>query len=107
MADIPGSVTDTIQSFLRHVEEDIRVDKVFLFGSYARGNFREGSDIDLAIVSPDFKEEDCIDNMTRLLRKAMRVRADIQTIPFSPEEYNNPKGLMEEIRSTGIELRVA
>jgi len=83
------------------------VDKVFLFGSYARGNFREGSDIDLAIVSPDFKEEDCIDNMTRLLRKAMRVRADIQTIPFSPEEYNNPKGLMEEIRSTGIELRVA
>ena len=107
MADIPGSVADTIQSFIGHVKEDIRVDKVILFGSYAKGNFREGSDIDLAIVSPDFKEEDCIDNMARLLRKAMRVRADIQTIPFTPEEYNNPKGLMEEIRNTGIELKVA
>ena len=45
--------------------------------------------------------------MTLLLCKANILKADIQTIPFSIEEYNNPKGIMEEIIDTGIELKVA
>jgi len=80
---------------------------VILFGSYAKGTQRTDSDIDLAITSPDFKEEDCIENMTLLLCKANLIKADIQTIPFSIEEYNEPKGIMEEILNTGIKLKVA
>ena len=76
------------------------------FGSYAKGTQKKDSDIDLAIISTDFKEEECIKNMT-LLCKANVLKADIQTIPFSIEEYNEPKGIMEEILNTGIELKVA
>ena len=35
-------------SFLK--ENRFNISKVYLFGSYARGNFREDSDIDLAII---------------------------------------------------------
>ena len=108
MVKIPSNIMNTIIEFIDLLkEENIIVEKVILFGSYAKGTYREDSDIDLAIVSPNFKEEDCIENMTLLLCKANILKADIQTIPFSVEEYNEPKGIMEEILNTGIELKVA
>ena len=88
-------------------EENIKIDKVILFGSYAKGTNREDSDIDLAIVSSDFSEETCIATMELLLSKANALEADIQTIPFTIEEYNNLKGIIEEVLKTGIELKVA
>ena len=108
MVKIPSNIMNTIIEFIDLLKkENIVVEKVILFGSYAKGTYREDSDIDLAIVSPNFKEEDCIENMTLLLCKANILKADIQTIPFSVEEYNEPKGIMEEILNTGIELKVA
>lgn len=108
MVKIPSEIVNVIQSFIKLLqEENIKIEKVILFGSYAKGTQRRDSDIDLAIISPDFKEEECIKNMTLLLCKANLLKADIQTIPFSIEEYNEPKGIMEEILNTGIELKVA
>ena len=108
MVKIPSNIINIIENFIRLLkEENIIIEKVILFGSYAKGTYRDDSDIDLAIISPNFKEEDCIENMTLLLCKANILKADIQTIPFSVEEYNNPKGIMEEILNTGIELQVA
>lgn len=108
MAKIPSKIINVIQEFIKLLkEENIKIEKVILFGSYAKGSQRVDSDIDLAIISPDFKEEDCIKNMTLLLCKANLLKVDIQTIPFSIEEYNEPKGIMEEILNTGIELKVA
>jgi predicted nucleotidyltransferase len=34
--------------------EGIQIDKIILYGSYASGKFHKDSDIDVAIVSPDF-----------------------------------------------------
>ena len=108
MVEVPCEIIKLIEEFVKLVrEENIVIDKVILFGSYAKGTNREDSDIDLAIVSRDFSEENCIDTMELLLSKANLLKVDIQTIPFSIEEYNIPKGIMEEILNTGIELKVA
>lgn len=108
MAEVPTEIVEIISDFIELLKRDnITIEKVILFGSYAKGTYRVDSDIDLAIVSPDFKEEDCIKNMSLLLCKANMLKADIQTIPFSIKEYNEPKGIMEEILNTGIELKVA
>lgn len=108
MVKVPSNIIKLIEKFIKLLkEENIVVEKVILFGSYAKGTYRADSDIDLAIVSPNFKEEDCIENMTFLLCKANILKADIQTLPFSIEEYNEPKGIMEETLNTGIELKVA
>ena len=105
MAQIPSEIVDLIEKFIRLVKEDnIEIFKVILFGSYAKGSYTRHSDIDLAIISPDFKEDDCINNMSNLLLKANKLKADIQTVPFSIREYNNPIGLMEEILNTGIDV---
>jgi predicted nucleotidyltransferase len=108
MAQIPSETIALIETFVKSVEADnINVEKVILFGSYAKGNYNENSDIDLAIISPDFKETEQIKNMSSLLLKASMLKADIQSLPFSVDEYNHPKGIMEEILDTGIELNIA
>lgn len=108
MAQIPARVIVLIEEFIKSVKDDnITIEKVILFGSYAKGTYKDDSDIDLAIISPDFKEEDCIENMTKLLYKANKLKADIQTIPFSLHEYKEPKGIIEEIINTGVEIQIA
>lgn len=108
MVKVPTEIIKLVEDFVKLIKEErITIEKVILFGSYAKGTNRIDSDIDLAIISPDFHQEDCIENMTLLLCKANLLKADIQTIPFSIEEYNNPKGIIEEIIKTGIELHVA
>jgi len=108
MVEVPCEIIKLIEEFVKLVkEENIAIDKVILFGWYAKGTNREDSDIDLAIVSRDFSEENCIDIMELLLSKANLLKVDIQTIPFSIEEYNSPKEIMEKILNTGIELKIA
>ena len=105
MANIPSEIIELIEVFIKSIERDnIKIEKVILFGSYAKENHNKNSDIDLAIISPDFKEGDYIENMSKLLLKACEIGADIQTLPFSVEEYNEPIGIMEEILRTGIEI---
>ena len=108
MTTIPNEVIELIKKFIESVKENnIEIHKVILYGSYAKGTYNQHSDIDLAIISPDFKENECLKNASKLLSKAAKLKADIETMPFSMEEYNSPLGLMEEILNTGIELQVA
>ena len=107
MVTIPCEVMETIQNFLDLLKPEIHIEKVILFGSYAKGTHNESSDIDLAIISPDFKQDKCIEDMTFLLCTANKLKADIQTIPFSLAEYEEPVGLLEEILRTGVELEAA
>jgi len=105
MAKIPSEIIELINEFVKSVQEDdIEIYKVILYGSYAKGTYNQHSDIDLAIISPDFKEGECVKNAAQLLLKAAKLKADIQTMPFSIEEYQSPLGLMEEILNNGIEI---
>ena len=47
-------VVSLVRKFLGGIK-NINLDKVILFGSYARNEQHEGSDVDLLIVSDDFK----------------------------------------------------
>ncbi|NLJ78112.1 MAG: nucleotidyltransferase domain-containing protein, partial [Tissierellia bacterium] len=39
------------------------LDRAFIFGSYAKGNYNENSDIDLAIFSEAFKDMDPVEGI--------------------------------------------
>jgi predicted nucleotidyltransferase len=86
----------------------IRVEKAVLYGSYASGNIHAGSDLDLAIVSPDFGK-DRFEEGKMLLRIAWRVDPRIEPVPISSESYENDTWipLIYEIRQKGIELQIS
>ncbi|MFB6244958.1 MAG: HEPN domain-containing protein, partial [Candidatus Nanohaloarchaea archaeon] len=48
-----GEVKDTLEEAANR--SGIRLEKVIMFGSRSRDDYREGSDVDLLIVSPDFE----------------------------------------------------
>jgi predicted nucleotidyltransferase len=51
-----GEAAELIKNFLK--DRNITVDRIIIFGSYARGNFTKGSDLDIAVISRDFDEKD-------------------------------------------------
>ena len=84
----------------------IHVEKAVLYGSYASGNIHAGSDLDLAIVSPDFGK-DRFEEGKMLFQIAWRVDPRIEPIPISSESYEKDTWipLIYEIRQRGIEFQ--
>lgn len=91
--------------FVKKVKETgIKVEKAFLFGSYARGKQKAYSDIDVCIVSSNLGR-DFIEETVRLSKISDRVDSRIEAIPFDPERLNDPYDpLAFEIRKYGILL---
>ena len=50
---MPNNIKNVIQEFVKGVNEILgdRVKRVILYGSYARGDFKKGSDIDIMILT--------------------------------------------------------
>ncbi len=56
LLNIPESVLNKINLYLDELSKNnIKVRKAILFGSYAKGNYNEWSDIDIAVVSDSFE----------------------------------------------------
>lgn len=92
-----------LEAFVRLLKATLPVKKVILFGSFAKGEVHEGSDIDLVVIG-DFRESfpyraDVILRMTDL---------PIEPLVYTPEEWEqmlregSPFAL--EVMRTGREL---
>jgi len=103
---VDPEIRDIILRFVETLnKKGIHVEKAVLFGSYASGNFRPSSDLDLAIVSPDFGK-DKFEEGKMLLQMAWRVDPRIEPIPISSKSYENDTWipLIYEIKENGIEV---
>lgn len=80
---------DKISKFVEKITSHINIKKIYLFGSVARNDFNEGSDIDLAIIG-DFKE--------RFLDRADRI-LEMTELPIEPLCYTEQE--FEEMRRRG------
>ena len=85
---------------------NIRVDRAILFGSHARGEAKEGSDIDVLIVSSDFASLNTRERMEQLGTAAARLWQPIEAIACTPAELVQvePATLLEEILQTGVQV---
>jgi predicted nucleotidyltransferase len=77
---------------------------MFLFGSYAKGNFSEDSDIDLCIIADGI--QDNFSSMLSIAPIAVHIDPRIETVVFSSYEYEEEPsyGLLGEIKRTGVEI---
>lgn len=104
MDRIPESVQKVVKDYVAELRKQIPVEKVVLFGSYAKGTPHEFSDIDLAIFSDYFKDMSRIDSLRFLLLKAADYDLDLEPQGFTMDDYYQPLGLVSEILETGIAL---
>ena len=69
----------------------VRVERVYLYGSYKDGTQREGSDIDLVVVSSDFERFDDLKRLEALGVAAAGILEPIEAAGFTPEEIEEGK----------------
>jgi len=69
----------------------IRAEKVLVYGSRAQGIAREGSDIDLFVLSPDWANYSQRERLEILGVAAARLLEPIQAQGFTPEEVSQHK----------------
>ncbi|AEE94429.1 DNA polymerase beta domain protein [Acidianus hospitalis W1] len=88
--------------FIEDVKKEINVKEVYVVGSRARGDYLDTSDIDLVIISDDFKGMRYIDRMEKLSKYR---RAKIYYFTFTNEEWENPQSLyIEEMKKEAKKL---
>jgi len=85
----------------------IRVKKIILYGSYAKGEAREDSDIDLVVVSNDFKNMDLWERLCLLGHARIGIKKPMEILGLTEEEFTaESKGtfIADEVKSNGIEV---
>ena len=59
MANNPNNVENAINEFVREINKMLKdkIEKILLYGSYARGDYKENSDLDIMILTNLSEEE--------------------------------------------------
>ncbi len=104
MVRIPESIQKIVEDYIMRLSKQIPLQKVILFGSYAKGNTNKYSDIDLAVFSDYFKDMSRVDGIHFLLLNATDFDVDLEPQPFTMDDYLEPVGLVQEILKTRIEI---
>lgn len=80
----------------------LRPSKVILFGSYAKGEAHSYSDIDLAVISPNFGK-DLRQELMLLSRLTIGVSDSIEAVPFEQNIFDKSKydPLIGEVKKYG------
>ena len=90
----------------RHLltKNGLGIKSLYVFGSYAKGKANHYSDIDIAVISPNFSD-DRQGERVRLMFLSQQIDLAIEPHPFLPEDFNDPYyPLAREIKKTGIKI---
>lgn len=84
-------------------DNNIVVEKIILYGSYAKGKPREHSDIDIAVISPSFKDRRIIDIQSDLAKASAEYLSVVEPVGYSTDDYKSAKmeSLIGEIKKSG------
>jgi len=96
-----------VKEYVRLLETDgFVIEKVILYGSYAKGTYHKGSDIDICLISKKFGK-DFHQEGKYLFRKLWQLKnANLGPVGYSPKDFykKNNSPLINEIQKNGIEL---
>lgn len=103
MAQISDAVQRSVKRFLDVVGKERRISAAYVYGSEARREATAWSDIDVAVVSPDFAD-DLFAAQLALMKLAARVDDRIEPRAFTPEGFNVNDPLVSAIQDTGVRV---
>lgn len=104
MAQVPNHIQQLISHYLASLKEHgFHIQDAFLFGSYAKGQANQWSDIDLALVSPAFEGVRFTDK-NKIRKITIAISSDLEVLPFSPKAFTANDPLVKEILDTGIRV---
>ena len=98
-AETASDTEKIIRRAIEYLRQKIQVHQAILFGSHARREADQWSDVDLAVISPDFAWMRQRKVMDLLVEVALAVDPSIEIRPYTPQD-------LEEARPTNFLGRI-
>ena len=100
---INTGIMESIQKYIEKISEHYKIEAIILFGSYAKGTENEESDIDIAVISSDFKN--IIQDGADLIGFTWKIDTRIEPHAIKKEDYDSiTTPFVQEIIETGIKV---
>ena len=100
---IRKEVMEIIKKYIDKISQYYKIDAIILFGSYAKGTENEESDIDIAVISSDFKN--IIQDGADLIGFTWKIDTRIEPHAIKKEDYDSiTTPFVQEIIKTGIKV---
>lgn len=108
MVKIKAKIKNKILKYYELIKKEFPVEKIFIFGSYARGTEKEFSDIDVGVVL-NLASKNEIKISAKLWSLARKIDASIEPFCIFKNDFvNHPKAsVLEDIINSGIDLTPA
>jgi len=106
---VDSSINLVIRRYLQAVNDaGIHARRAVLFGSHARGNAHEWSDIDLLVIAPELDQTDHRNWVSVLWELRADTDSRIEPIPCGEREWETDDGrpILEIARREGIAISV-
>ena len=99
----PSELRKAVADFIERLQKGIRIEAVILYGSYAQGAPHEWSDVDIAVISPDFEGLSLSKRQEILSRLSLGRYPRLAPIGYPSSEYDDPApaSFLREIIRTG------
>jgi len=102
---IPKRVEKKINLLKDNLKQDgVPISRMYLFGSYAKGNAHKWSDIDICVVSPKFGKEIKDPFMYMWMKQSELNDFELEPIGFTPKDFREGDSLIAEIKKHGIRI---
>ena len=94
-----GILTGDINSIVSILSTNLKIERVLLFGSRAKGNYHAGSDIDIAVKGQLLNLDDILESLNKIEKLSLPYRVDLVIY----DRIDEP-GLISHIDRVGITL---
>jgi uncharacterized protein len=96
-------INNLVSKFVHLVADEFPIKSVYLFGSYAKGEAKEYSDIDLAVVSDKFEGSRFFDR-EKLNKYILKTSIDLEIHPFRTVDFTEDDPFVKEIIQSGLKI---
>lgn len=101
---INSKIEDIVLKYVKTICNQYKVEAIILFGSYAKGTEHEDSDIDIAIVIDEFKDN-IVDEEVEFMMMREGIDYRIEPHIIRIDDYKNiTNPFVQEVIETGIKV---
>ena len=98
-----------IKEYIKDLKPYLKIKKVILFGSWAKGRAHPESDIDFIVISPDFKKIKFMERLVFLskMRKEKFMSPPLDIFGYTPEEFEKlakESQVIAEAKKEGVSI---